>query len=312
MLNRMSGKLKPYMIIALGCFIMTISFNVFLIPFKLAPGGVSGLSTVVYYVINEVIPVGMLMLIINIPLFLVGYKTRGRQFIIRSIFGAVLLSLFIDITAPFFNMIINEYFVKFDKSMATPDLLLNSMVGGFIMGFGLGFVLKEEATTGGTDLAASLLKKLFPRFSIGQYLMFLDGCVIIFATIAFKSVKLGLYATLSLYIASKTIDALLEGTNFAKSLLIISDHSEEIAEKLLRDVDRGVTGLRGIGMFSRQDKTVLLCVVKREEISVVKEIVKNCDKNAFVLLIDVREVLGEGFSPLYIPQKDKIIKRIDM
>ncbi|MCX7772633.1 MAG: YitT family protein [Clostridia bacterium] len=299
MMRLTKTSLKPYLVIALGCFIMTVSMNLFLIPFKLAPGGVSGLSTVIYYVIHGAIPVGMLMLFFNVPLFLTGYKSRGRQFVIRSLFGAVLLSLLIDATSPFFNWLINEYFIKFDKSMATPDLLLNAIVGGLIMGIGLGMVLKEDATTGGTDLAAAILKKLSPKFSMGQYLLFLDGSVIVFATLAFRSVKLGLYAALSLYIGSKTIDAFLEGMNFAKSLMIISEQSEQIAHRLLHDVDRGVTGLKGIGMYSRQDKTVLLCVVKREEITIVKDIVKDCDPNAFVLLSDVREVLGEGFMPLH-------------
>ena len=299
MMKLSKGVWQSYLVIALGCLVMTIAMNLFLIPYKLAPGGVSGLSTVIYYVINGTIPVGMLMLIFNIPLFLTGYKSRGHQFLIRSLFGAVLLSLMIDGTSSFFNLLVNEYFIKFDQTMAVPDLLLNALVGGLIMGFGLGIILKEEATTGGTDLAAAILKKHFPKFSMGQYLLFLDGCVILFATLAFRSVKLGLYAALSLYIASKTIDAYLEGMNFSKALLIISEHSEIIAQRLLHDVDRGVTGLKGLGMYSKQEKTVLLRVVKREEIFKVKEIVKECDPRAFVLLIDVREVLGEGFLPLH-------------
>lgn len=300
---------RSYLVITLGCFIMTISMNLFLIPYKLAPGGVSGLSTVIFYTIGGIIPVGMLMLIFNIPLFLSGYKNRGRQFLLRSLYGAVVLSLMIDGTAQFFNRLVNEYFVEFDQSMAIPDLLLNALIGGLIMGFGLGMILKEEATTGGTDLAAAILKKLFPKFSMGQYLLFLDGCVILFATIAFKSVKLGLYAALSLYISTKTIDAYLEGMNFAKALLIISNRSQDIAQRLMHGVDRGVTGLKGMGMYSGQDKTVLLCVVKREEIMIVKDIVKDCDSEAFMLLIDVREVLGEGFSPLHTPQeKNKLGK----
>ncbi len=289
---------KSYVLIALGCLITAASMNVFLIPFKLAPGGVSGLSTVLYYIIGGTVPVGILMLIFNIPLFLLGYKSKGRRFIIRSLFGAVFLSLMIDLTSPFFSWLINEYFISFDIEMANPDLLLYSLFGGGIMGFGLAIVLKEDATTGGTDLLAAVLKKHFQKFSVGQYLLFMDGCVIVFATIAFRSVKLGLYASLSLYIASKSIDAYLEGMHFSKSLLIISEKSEMIAQRLLKEVDRGVTGLKGMGMYSKQDKTVLLCVVKREEIPVVKKIVKDCDQRAFVLLMDAREVLGEGFTPL--------------
>jgi len=290
---------KSYVLITLGCLITAVSFNVFLIPYRLAPGGVSGLSTVVYYIIGGTIPVGVLMLVFNIPLFLLGYKHKGKGFMIRSLYGAVMLSLMIDLTAPFLNWLTNEYFIALDNEMANPDLLLYALLGGGIMGFGLAIVLKEDATTGGTDMLAAVLKNLFPKFSVGQYLLFMDGCVIIFAIVAFKSVKLGLYASLSIYVASKSIDAYLEGMHFSKSLLIISENSEMIAQRLLTEVDRGVTGLKGIGMYSRKDKTVLLCVVKREEIPFVKQIVKECDKSAFVLLIDVREVLGEGFTALH-------------
>ncbi|MGI6124108.1 MAG: YitT family protein [Acetivibrionales bacterium] len=295
--------IKSYFSIILGCFIMTVSMNMFLIPFRLAPGGVSGLSTVLYYVLEGSIPVGTLMLILNTPLFIIGYRSKGRQFLIRSLFGATLLSLMIDSTSLLFSRIINEHFIRFDNSMSDPDLLLYALIGGGIMGFGLAIVLREEATTGGTDLMAAVLHKLFPRFSVGQHLLFMDGVIILFATIVFRSVKLGLYASMCLYVSSKTIDAYLEGVRFSKSLLIISEKAELIAGRLLEEVDRGVTGLKGTGMYSKQDKTVLLCVVKREEIPVVKDIVKSCDASAFILLIDVREVLGEGFSPLPVAKE---------
>lgn len=289
---------RSYFSIVLGCLIITISMNLFLIPYKLAPGGVSGLSTVLYYLFNGAIPVGLLMLILNMPLFFIGYKSKGRRFFFRSLFGAILLSLMIDTTAIVFDRIINEHFVNFDNSLADPDLLLYALIGGGVMGFGLAIVLKEDATTGGTDLISSVLSKRFPSLSVGQHMLLMDGLVIIFAAIAFNSVKLALYASMCLYVSSKTIDAYLEGLRFSKSLLIISERSEQIAGMLLEEVNRGVTGLKGKGMYSKQDKTVLLCVVKREEIPIVKNIVKSCDERAFILLIDTREVLGEGFSPL--------------
>jgi len=297
---------KSYLSIVLGCFIVALSMNLFLIPYKLAPGGVSGLSTILYYVFNGAVPVGILMLILNVPLFIIGYKSKGRKFFFRSIFGAGTLSLMIDSTSIFFNRIINEHLVNYDNSVADPDLLLFALIGGGIMGFGLAIVLREDATTGGTDLISSVLHQAFPRFSVGQHLLFMDGLVIIFAAIVFNSVKLALYAAMTLYVSTKTIDAYLEGIRFSKSLLIISDNSEQIAKRLLEEVDRGVTGLSGKGMYSRQDKTVLLCVVKREEIPIVKDIVRACDEKAFVLLMDAREVLGEGFSPLHLPKEGQV------
>jgi uncharacterized membrane-anchored protein YitT (DUF2179 family) len=296
-----NGAWRSYLAITIGCFIVMISLNLFLIPYKLAPGGVSGLATVIHYLSDGKLPVGALMLAFNAPLFLLGYKVKGRIFTVRSLYGAVLLSVFVDSTSSLFNRVIHEYLTKFDQSMSEPDLLLNAIIGGAIMGFGLGMVLSENATTGGTDLGSTLLSKKIPILKVGQYLMLLDGLVILFSAIAFRSIKLGMYGAFSLYICSKVIDAYLEGLKFSKGLLIISDKSDEIANRIMNDIGRGVTGLNGMGMYSRTNKTVLLCVVKREEIPNVKDIVKECDSNAFMLLIDVREVLGEGFIPLSSP-----------
>lgn len=298
----MSEKLKlrvaPFVVILVGCVIMALGMNLFLIPYKLAPGGVSGLATVLHHVSDGRLPVGMLMLAMNIPLFLLGWKSKGHGFMLRSLFGTIVLSLVIDLTAPYIDRMVNVWFVSLDVSMATPDYLLNALAGGLIMGIGLAFVLKEDATTGGTDMAAAILKKFVPGLSIGTFLLILDVLVVLFATIAFRSIKLGLYATVSLYIASKTIDAFLEGLNFAKTLMIISDRAQEIAVRIMNEIDRGVTGLKGVGMYSGKEKTVLLCVVKREEIAQVKQVVREFDPQAFVLLSDAREVLGEGFVPM--------------
>ena len=208
--------IKSYFSIILGCFIMTVSMNMFLIPFRLAPGGVSGLSTVLYYVLEGSIPVGTLMLILNTPLFIIGYRSKGRQFLIRSLFGATLLSLMIDSTSLLFSRIINEHFIRFDNSMSDPDLLLYALIGGGIMGFGLAIVLREEATTGGTDLMAAVLHKLFRGFQSANTYIY-GRCNYTFATIVFRSVKLGLYASMCLYVSSKTIDAYLEGVRFSKA-----------------------------------------------------------------------------------------------
>ena len=295
---KVKQRFKPYLIIFFGCAVMTFGMNLFLIPYKLAPGGVSGLATVLHYLSGGVLPVGVLMLAMNIPLFLLGWRTKGRGFMLRSLFGTIVLSLQIDLSAPFMTHMLNEWFVKLDVTMATPDLLLNALAGGLIMGVGLALVLKEEATTGGTDMIAAIIRRFIPHISIGTFLLALDASVVLFATFAFHSIKLGLYASVSLFIASKTIDAFLEGINFAKTLMIISDKSDEIAQRLMNEIGRGVTGLNGRGMYSGNQKMVLMCVVKREEIPQVKMVVRECDPSAFVLLSDTREVLGEGFVPI--------------
>lgn len=280
--------------IILGSAILALSMNIFLIPYKIAPGGVSGIATVIYYLSAEKIPVGVAMLAMNIPLFLAGLKTRGKHFIIKSIVGAVLLSLFIDLTEPY----ISSFVTRFLSSPERPqDLLLFALAGGVTTGLGLGFVFKEEATTGGTDMAAALLNKVFPWIPVGKMLIILDGLVVLMAAIVFQSFQLGLYSVVALYVSAKTLDGFLEGINFSKSLMIISPESERIAKALMEKIDRGVTGLYGKGMYTGNPYTVLLCVVKKEEIHKVKNIVREIDPEAFVLLTDVREVLGEGFTP---------------
>lgn len=277
----------------LGVIIMAFSMNVFLVPYKIAPGGVSGIATVLYHVSGGKIPVGIAMLAMNVPLFLAGFKVKGKYFIVKSLIGATLLSLFIDLTAPWISDLIN----KFIMGKTSHDLLLYSLAGGFITGLGLGFVFKEGATTGGTDMAAALLNRAFPWIPVGKLLLILDGLVVMLAAFVFQSFQLVLYSVVALYISARTMDGFLEGINFSKSLMIISKHSEAIAKELLYKVNRGVTGLYGKGMYTENPYTILLCVVKKEEIHTVKNIVKSIDQDAFVLLTDVREVLGEGFTP---------------
>ncbi len=280
----------------LGTVILGLAFNVFLIPYKIAPGGVSGIATVLFHVTNGKIPAGIAMLVLNIPLFFAGLKTRGKGFIIRSLVGAVFLSVFIDVTAPVISRF-SGLFLSTPGSTEPQDLLLYALAGGFTSGLGLGFVLKEEATTGGTDMGASLLNKIFPWIPVGKWLIILDGLVILLAAFVFRSFRLGLYSVVGLFVSARTLDGFLEGINFSKSLMIISRKSTEITQKLIHEVNRGVTGIYGRGMYTMNPYMLLLCVVKKEEIHKVKNIVKEIDPNAFVLLTDVREVLGEGFTP---------------
>ena len=288
------NKLTSLLQILLGAMILALSMNIFLVPFKIAPGGVSGIATVIFHVSGERIPVGVTMLAMNIPLFLAGMKIKGRNFIIKSIIGAVFLSVVIDLTEPLISRFLE--LVLATPSYSSEDILLFALAGGFTSGIGLGFVFKEGATTGGTDMAASLLNKVFPWVPVGTLLIVFDGLVILLATIVFKSFRLGLYSVVALFISARTLDRFLEGINFAKSLMIISRESEKIARALMENIDRGVTGLYGKGMYTDNQYMILLCVVKKEEIHKVKNEVKKIVPNAFVLLTDVREVLGEGFT----------------
>ncbi len=286
-------KAEDYMWLVLGAAITAAAISFFLVPYKLAPGGITGIATVLFYLLGEKIPAGVIILLLNVPLFAFGYKLIGRKFIVKTLISTVLMSLLIDVTEPlagkFAEMLSPE-------SMADrPDYLLYSIFGGFIMGVGLGLVFKSGATTGGTDLAARILHHMFPGITVGRALMMIDTAVVIFAAIAFKSFLLALYSILALYISTKVIDVIIEGLNFAKSVFIISDHAEAIAQDIMRELDRGATAFNGKGMYSGNDKTILYCVLHRSQIQQLKSLVRRTDPSAFVILSDVTEVLGEGF-----------------
>ncbi|ABP66952.1 protein of unknown function DUF161 [Caldicellulosiruptor saccharolyticus DSM 8903] len=282
MLKKIFRVIYEYAAITFGSLLVALSLNLFLVPNKIAAGGFSGIATVVYYVSRFKLPVGMTMLALNIPAFIWGVKTIGVDFGVKSVYGTIALSVLTDLTA-FLPCI-------------TYDKLLASVFGGALMGLGLAIVLLYGATTGGTEMLARIIHKFISFISVGQILLGLDVAVIAMASIVFKNYELGLWAVLTLFACSKVMDAILEGVNFAKALIIISDKSDIIAEKILKELDRGVTGLHGIGMWTKKEKNVLLCVVKRHEVSRVKNLVKSIDQRAFVILTDVREVLGEGFS----------------
>jgi uncharacterized membrane-anchored protein YitT (DUF2179 family) len=287
--------LKAYLWIVLGSFITAVSINVFLVPNKIAPGGVTGLATVIYYLSGMRFPVGVTMLVLNIPLIIAGLKLIGRKFIFRTLFGTILLSLIIDLTEPVLENFIDIFLLSPENNGAYPDVFLYSVFGGVLMGVGLGLVFRSGATTGGTDLAARLVNKFIPAFSMGQVLLFIDACVVVVAAVTFRSFRLAMYALVALFIASRLIDTILEGVSFAKALYIVSGKSEEIAARILKELDRGVTALKGKGMYTGSDRQVLFCIVHRRQIAELKSIVRSTDENAFVILSDVREVLGEGF-----------------
>jgi len=286
---------KDYVWIIAGSILTAAAINIFLVPYKIAPGGVTGLATVIYYLSGGRFPVGMAMLALNIPLFIAGIKFIGNRFAIRTFFSTVFLSVAVDVSEPFTSDFVERYFSKVESLASSPDLLLYSIFGGFLMGAGLGIVLRSGATTGGTDLAARIANHFIPYFTIGQVLLFIDAAVVVLAAAAFSSFLLGMYAIVSLFIASKVVDAILEGVNFAKALFIISDKSDEIAARILKDLDRGVTALKGRGMYSGRDKQVLFCVVHRSQLTQLKKVVAEIDDKAFIVLADIREVLGEGF-----------------
>lgn len=272
--------IRNYLGITLGAVLTAIALNMFLIPNKVAAGGVSGFATVLHYLLG--LPVGMTMLALNVPLFLISIKILGAKFGANTLFGAAVLSVAIDLSAPYMPVLTN-------------DLLLSSLYGGVLAGVGMGLVFRFKGTTAGTDLLAAILNKLF-KVSVGQALLSVDFFVITFAGIAFASAELSLYALISLFVTSQIIDLIQEGPSTSKAFFIISGEPEAVARKILEEMDRGVTFLQGRGGYTGESREVLFCVVTTSEVTKLKDIVNSIDGKAFVIVADVHDVLGEGFT----------------
>lgn len=271
--------IKRYAITMLGAAIVALSLDLFLIPAEIAPGGVSGLAIVINHLTG--FPVGLVILTLNIPIFLLGARNFSKGFVVISLFGMISLSLITDV----FSFL----------TPVTGDMLLSSVYGGVLMGCGIGLIFRENASTGGTDIVAHVLRKRFPGFSVGRFVLLIDAVIVVLAGLIYHKWEVVLYSAIALYISSYIIDLLVEGVDFAKVAYVISDKSKEIAEKISAELEHGTTALKGSSMYTGNDKTVLMCVVKKYEIGKLKEIIQREDGNAFVIVSDTREVLGNGF-----------------
>lgn len=271
--------LLSLLVITAGCAITALGISVFLVPNRIAAGGVTGLATVIFYWTGW--PVGLVSLALNIPLFLIGFRLIGSAFGLRTLAATIILSIFIDLFAGLGSI--------------TNDLLLAALAGGTLTGVGLGFVFRQDATTGGTDLAARIIHRRVSFISIAQVLLVIDVLVVLTAAISFNSYELALYAAVTLVVTTKVIDTVTVGINFTKAAHIISVKSDDVARELLQDLDRGVTGLQGRGLYTGSRKEVLICVLRARQVPRLKRIVRDIDPDAFVYLTDAREVFGEGF-----------------
>jgi len=271
---------RDYLGIAVGAIITAVGLNMFLIPNKVAAGGVSGLAIVLHYLLNW--PVGIIMLAFNIPLFIVGIKIMGARYGINTLFGAGVLSLAIDITAPFTPVLTN-------------DLLLSSLYGGVVCGIGMGLVFRSKGNTAGTALAAVILNKLF-GIRIGQAMMAADFFVIVFAGVAFQSPELALYALIAMFVTGQIVDLVQEGPSSSKAFFVMSSKPTQVADAIFLELDRGVTLFQVKGHYTGEAREMLLCVVSTSEVTQLKELIYEIDSKAFVIVTSAHEVLGEGFT----------------
>lgn len=263
----------------IGAFIMAIATSLFLLPNQLSTGGFSGVATITYYLFE--IPMGAVILIANIPVFLIALKKLGKVFFLKSILGTVGLSIFIDL---------------FDKiPPITNDRFLASIYGGIIVGIGTALILKAHSSTGGSDLVSNIIKSFKPNAKIGSMIVYIDTVIVGLNVIVFRNIEIGLYSAIAIYLMGKIVDIIFEGIDFTKLLIIVSKNSEEISKAIEEKLDRGVTGLYGKGMYTNEESLVLMCATARKDVGRIKEIAKSIDNNCFIIITNAREVFGNGF-----------------
>lgn len=273
-------KVAEYGLLTAGAFLVALAFNLFLNPNGIATGGVSGISTIVEAVFG--VRPALTQWALNVPLFLAGVRILGGQFGLKTLYGTLVLPLFVLLTD--------------SLPPLTRDPLLAAVFGGVGVGIGLGLVFKARASTGGTDVAAQILHR-FTRWSLGLCILLIDGLVVLTAGVVFGP-EGALHALVGLFVTGKTIDLVQMGLGYAKMGLIITRREEAIRQAILHELDRGVTRIHAVGGYSGHERPLLLCVVHWREVAKLKELVARIDPEAFVIVTEVHEVLGEGFQAL--------------
>ena len=267
-----------YGVITVGTFLMALGINLIYEPMSMVTGGFSGIGILLHAIWH--IPVWVTTVVLNIPLFILANKTHGRDFLVQSIYAMVSFSVALALIP--------------SVSVVDRDYLMASLLGGAMQGIGLGLVISTGSTTGGTDLLSALLHPLLPAMRLPNILGIIDGVIVVAGMLLF-GVRTALYAIVAVFVTAKIMDGVTAGLRYAKVLYVISDESQRIAKLVMEKLERGVTALRGRGMYSGTEKQVLMCVVsRREAVSMVKYI-KEADERAFVIIADAREVMGEGF-----------------
>ena len=284
MYNVYKMKFSYFLLIIVGTAGVAFAVQCMYDPCGLVTGGFSGIAIIIKSLTEHVIPGGVPLwltnLLLNIPVFIVAYIKMGKRFIGRTRFGTVMLSVWLYILPVI--------------DLAQGDMLLVALFGGVFSGAGMGMVLRANATTGGTDMVAALIQLKIRHYNVAQIMQILDGAIVILGFFVF-GLRPSLYAIVAIFVTTKVSDAILEGFKYSKAAYIITDKYEEVAKVLMEELDRGATGLKATGMYTGKDRCVLYCVVSKKQIVTLKEIVVNIDPKAFVIVSDVREVLGEGF-----------------
>ena len=281
---KFNGALRTLIKIAavlFGSFLYAAAIQYFLMPNAIPMGGISGIAMIINRFTDW--PVGIMIIAMNVPLFLISAKKLGVQFMVASLFGMIASSVMIDVLAA-------------RPHVLTTDPFLTCIYGGILLGIGLGIVYRAGATTGGSDIIAKLMRKKYAHINLGTFILIIDILIIGTYAIVFDKWESALYALIAMFLGSKLIDIVLYGASASKMCYIISDHSEEVKSFILEKLDKGVTILDGYGGYSGDKKKVLLCVIHPRQIVEIRAAVKNIAPDAFIIITDAKEVFGQGFS----------------
>lgn len=271
--------IRDYIFIIVGSFLISVASLSIYDRAELVIGGVTGVSIIIRHLFS--VPLWLSYTLINVPLFVIGFFTKGGKFLFRTIVSTLLCSFFLFLLPAW-------------EILPKDDFFLASVVGGIFMGLGCGMVFISNSTTGGTDLLAAILQTKFKHISMAKLVQFVDSMVILWGLQIF-GVRKALYALVSIYVFTKVCEAIMEGMHFAKAVTIISHKGDEIANYVITTMHRGVTGLDAKGMYTKKGITMLYCVLSNREVSNLKDVVNDMDDKAFFIISDVREVHGEGF-----------------
>lgn len=276
---------KVYSLILLGTFIMSAGFVFFISPYKMAPGGVYGIAIILHHMFG--LPIGMVGLALDIPLTLIGIKILGPRFGIKTVVGFVSTSLWITLLENLWGY----------EALVDNAPLLSSIYGGALIGVGLGMVFKAKATSGGTDIIAMIVSK-YTKLPVGQALIVIDSIIVLGGLVAFGDWMIPLLSWLVIFLTGKIIDAMVEGVGYEKSVMIISEKHELIRDKIINDMRRGGTYLKGTGMYQGAEKKIIMTVVTRRELVLLKHYIGSVDDKAFIMVSDANEIMGDGFKSL--------------
>lgn len=276
---------KNFILIVLGAYLISLSINMFLLPHKMTTGGASGIATILYYLSN--IPMGITILAINLPLFVIAIVKLGKKFVIKTIFSTILLSVFLEL-------------FKYDQVIQTTqiDLLMSCIFGGIISGIGLSLTFKAGASSGGSDLLANIIYKLTKIQSLSKVLMGIEIVIISGVIICFKDINLGLYSIIALFISTKVIDVIFDGIYNTKIATIITKKGDQIVESILSELGRGATITNSIGAHSGEENTTITCVITRNQIASLKQIIRDNDNRAMMYITNANEAIGKGFKSI--------------